>query len=198
VLDHPNRSLIGKNLGELAAARGITAVQMAYLLQSEGYRDQFGGATIRGFSMSEDDVRKFLVQPWVATASDAGVALPGEAFTHSRYYGTFPRKIRRYALDEKLVSVEQAVRSMTGLPADILELDDRGYVREGYVADLAVIDLAAIRDRSTFFAPHQYPAGIPFVLVNGTFVVDGGELTWALPGKVLTREQDRTRPDTDD
>ncbi len=198
VLDHPDRSLIGKTLGELAAARGVTVVEMAYVLQAEGYRDQFGGATVRGFSLSEDDVRNFAVQPWVATASDAGVALPGEAFTHSRYYGTFPRKIRKYALDEKLISVEHAVRSMTGLPADILELDDRGYVREGYVADLAVIDLAAIRDRSTFLAPHQYPAGIPFVLINGTFVVDAGELTWALPGKVLTREEDRARPDTDD
>jgi len=198
VLDHPNRSLIGKSLGELASARGVTVVEMAYLLQTDGYRDQFGGATVRGFSLNEDDVRNFLVQPWVATASDAGVALPGEAFTHSRYYGTFPRKIRRYALDEKLIPVEQAVRSMTGLPADILELDDRGYVREGYVADLAVIDLATIRDRSTFLVPHQYPAGIPYVLVNGTFVVDAGELTWALPGKVLTREEDRTRIETDD
>jgi len=198
VLDHPSRSVVGKTLGELAAAREVTVVEMAYLLQIEGFRDQLGGATLRGFSLSEDDIRNFAVQPWVATASDAGVTLPGEAFTHARYYGTFPRKIRKYALDEKLVPVEQAVRSMTGLPADILELDDRGYVREGYIADLAVIDLVAIRDRSTFFDPHQYPAGIPYVLVNGAFVVDSGEITWALPGKVLTREHDRSRPDTDD
>jgi len=198
VLDHPDRAFIGKTLGELAAARGVTVVEMAYLLQFEGYRDQFGGATIRGFSMSEEDIRKFTVQPWVATASDAGVSLPGEPFIHSRYYGTFPRKIRKYALDEKLIPVEQAVRSMTGLPAEILELDDRGYVREGYVADLAVLDLGALRDLSTFFEPHQYPAGVPYVQVNGRFVVDAGEITWTLPGKILTREEDRTRPDSDD
>ncbi len=199
VLDHPDRSFIGKTLGQLATDRGVTVVEMAYLLQFEGYRDQFGGATIRGFSLSEEDIRKFVVQPWVATASDAGVSLPGEPFIHSRYYGTFPRKIRKYALDEKLISVEQAIRSMTGLPADILELDDRGYVREGYVADIAVLDLAALRDLSTFFEPHQYPAGVPYVLVNGQFVVDGSELTYALPGHILTREEDRgARPDTDD
>ena len=98
--------------------------------------------------------------------------------------------IREYAVEKKVVTVPHAVRSMTSLPARILGLRDRGMVREGFAADVALIDLETIRERSTFFEPHQYPAGIPYVLVNGVFVVDEGELTWALPGKVLSPATD--------
>ncbi len=198
MLDYPDRRLIGKTLAEFAAARDITPVEAVYALQFEGYRDRFGGAVLRGFSMDEDDVRRFAAQPWVATASDAGVTLPGEEFMHARYYGTFPRKLRKYALDDHVVSIEQALRSMTGLPADILELENRGYVREGYAADITLVDLAAVRDKSTFFDPHRYAEGIPFVIANGTFLVDDGKPTLALPGRVLTREDERARADTDD
>ena len=140
--------------------------------------------------MDEGDVRRYATQPWVATASDAGVTLPGEDFVHARYYGTFPRKIRKYALDEKLISVEQAIQSMSGLPAEILGMSRRGYVREGFAADLAILDLPALRDTSTFFEPHRYAEGIPYVLVNGVPVVDGGEHTRATPGRVLRRGRD--------
>jgi N-acyl-D-amino-acid deacylase len=85
-----------------------------------------------------------------------------------------------------VISVEDAVRSMTSLPAQILGLSDRGLVREGLAADLVVFDLDEIQDRATFVEPHQYPEGIEYVLVNGEFVVDGGALTWKLPGKVIT------------
>jgi len=96
------------------------------------------------------------------------------------------------------MSVERAVRSMSGLPADILDLDDRGYLREGYVADVAVLDLPRVRDTATFFEPHQYPEGIPFVFINGQVAVDDGAITGAFAGRVLTRENDRVRRDTDD
>ena len=120
---------------------------------------------MRGFSMSEVDMEAFAAQPWVATASDAGITLPEEGpGTHARFYGTFPRKIRHYAIDRGVLSVEDAIRSMTSLPAQILGL----------------------RDRATFFEPHQYPEGVEHVLVNGTFVVDDGKLTWKLPGRVIT------------
>jgi N-acyl-D-amino-acid deacylase len=198
ILDHPDRSLVGKSLADVAAARGLTPVEAAYALQFDGYSDRFGGAVLRGFSLDEDDVRRFAVEPWVATASDAGVTLPGEEFMHARYYGTFPRKIRKYALDEKIISVEQAIRSMTGLPAGILRMNDRGRVREGCAADLALLDLANVRDTSTFFEPHRYAEGIPYVIVNGAFVVDGGKPTMALPGRVLSREVVRGVADTDD
>jgi N-acyl-D-aspartate/D-glutamate deacylase len=85
-----------------------------------------------------------------------------------------------------VISLEDAVRSMTSLPAQILGLRDRGQIREGLVADLVVFDPDEIQDRATFVEPHQYPEGIEYVLVNGEFVVEGGKLTWKLPGKVLT------------
>ena len=129
----------------------------------------------------------FAAQPWVATASDAGIALPEDGpSVHARFYGTFPRKIRHYALERGVLSLEDAVRSMTSLPAQILGLRDRGMIREGMVADLVVFDLEEIRDRATFFQPHQHPAGIEQVLIGGAFVVENGRLTGALPGVVLT------------
>jgi N-acyl-D-aspartate/D-glutamate deacylase len=136
--------------------------------------------------MSELDMEAYAAQPWVATASDAGIAMPSDnPGTHARYYGTFPRKIRHYALDRGVITVEHAVRSMTSLPAQILGLRDRGQLREGMHADVVVFDLARIRDVATFFEPHQYAEGIEHVLVSGEFLVDRGQLTWKLPGRVI-------------
>ena len=137
--------------------------------------------------MDDADVDAYARRPWVATASDGGIALPEDGpSTHARFYGTFPRRIRDFALDRGIVTLEHAVRSMTGLPAHILGLEDRGLLREGFAADVVVIDLDDLRDTATFFEPHQYPEGVEYVLVNGEFVVDEGELTWALPGTVIT------------
>jgi N-acyl-D-aspartate/D-glutamate deacylase len=160
---------------------------MAVKLQLEGFPNRPGGARLRGFSLSETDIEAFYRQPWVATSSDGSIALPGDGPVHARFYGTFPRKIRHYALERKVQSVENAVRSMTSLPAVICGLRDRGMVREGFRADLVVFDPRTIRDRATFFEPHQPAEGIDFVLVNGTFVVEGGTLTGKRPGLVLTK-----------
>ena len=110
---------------------------------------------------------------------------------HARYYGTFPRKIRHYALDRSTISVEAAIRSMTSLPAQILGLRDRGQLREGTVADVAVLDLGKLRDASTFFDPHRYAEGVEYVWVNGVTVVERGAPTWKLPGRVLLRDESR-------
>lgn len=186
VFEHPDKAFIGKSLDELATRRGISPVQMALELQYEGFRDRPGGARLRGFSVWENDVEAFIAQPWTATSTDAGIALPQDGpDVHARFYGSYPRKFRRYALDSKAISVENAVRSSTSLPAQILRMHDRGLVRTGLVADLVVMDLERIRDRATFSDPHQLSEGIDFVLVNGQFVVDGGKPTGALPGKVL-------------
>src|SRR5690606_39164018 len=129
--------VIGKSIAQIAAARGFSAVDAAIALQLEGRRDRPGGGRMRGFSMFEPDMENFASRNWVATASDAGIALPTDGpSTHARFYGNFPRKIRHYALDRGVITVEDAVRSMTSLPALIMGLTDRGLIREGMVADI--------------------------------------------------------------
>lgn len=196
VFDYPDESYIGKSVAELAEARGQTPTEFAITLQLEGFPDRPGGARVRAFSFNEEDIEAFASQPWVATASDGGIALPEDGpRTHARYYGTFPRKIRRYALDRGVISVEFAVRAGTSLPAQILGLRNRGLVREGFGADLVVMDLERVRDMATFEDPHQFAQGIEYVLVNGDFVVDGeGNPTGSLPGVVITREEGRAPP----
>ena len=136
--------------------------------------------------MSEEDVRVYMKQPWVATASDGGVHSPGPTVPHPRSYGTFPRKIGYYAIQEKLIPVGHAIRTSTGLPADILQFTDRGYIKAGQVADVVVFDPEAFRDTATFDKPHQYAAGVKWVFVNGhAAVADGKYAEAALGGKVL-------------
>lgn len=188
VYDYTDKSLYGKSLAEIAGMWKLDPVETAIRIQLEGLPDRAGGARMRGFSMHERDMEAFAQQPWVATSTDAGISLPdGPPSTHARFYGSFPRKIRHYALDRGVISVESAIRASTSLPATIMGLKDRGLIREGLAADLVVFDITRIRDTATFFEPHQYPEGIDYVFVNGVAVVDGGKLTWALPGKVLTR-----------
>jgi N-acyl-D-amino-acid deacylase len=187
VMDHPDKSLVGKSVAELAQARGLSDVDMVLRLQLEGDPNRPGGARLRGFSMSEMDIEAFYARPWVATSSDGSIALPADGPVHARYYGTFPRKIRHYALERGVQSLENAVRSMTSLPALICGLRDRGLVREGMRADLTVFDPATIADTATFFEPHRYAAGIDYVLVNGKFTVEAGKLTGARPGLLLRK-----------
>lgn len=186
VFDYPDSSIVGKSVADIAAARKLSPVETAIALQLEGRADRAGGGRMRGFSMNEMDMEAIAARPWVATASDAGIALPEDGpAVHARYYGTFPRKIRHYAIERGVLSVEDAVRSMTSLPAQIMRLRDRGLLREGFAADVVVFDLDRIRDVATFFQPHQYAQGIDLVLVNGVPVVDGGRPTGRLPGRVL-------------
>ncbi len=185
VMDHPDESFILQSLAQLAARFEIDAVEMGIKMQLEGDRDRPGGARVRGYSLSEIDVEEFAPRPWVATATDAGITLPGDGPVHPRFYGSFPRKIRHYAMDRGIMSVEDVIRSGTSLPAQILGIRDRGMVREGFHADLIVFDLNEIRDLATAFEPHQYSEGVEQVLVGGQFVLKDGELNGALPGKVL-------------
>jgi len=189
IFEYPNEDYVGMSLQAVADQRGVDPVEMAILLQMEGDPERRGGGRLRGFSMSEDDVDAYAQQEWTITASDGGIAIPEDGSVHARFYGTFPRKIRHFALDRDVITVEHAVRSMTSLPARVMGLSDRGTIREGNFADLVVFDMDEIRDEATFFEPHQHASGIDFVLVNGEFVLDGGELTQGLPGRVLASQR---------
>lgn len=187
VFDFPDLSLVGKSLETVAVANGLSPIQMALELQYRGFKDRPGGARLRGFSVWEDDVHAIMAQPWTATSTDAGIALPADGpDVHARFYGSYPRKLRHYVFDRGVITLEHAIRSSTSLPAQILGLRDRGIIREGLAADLVVFDPTTVRDKSTFNDPHQHAEGIDFVLVNGKFLVDGGKLTGALAGHVLT------------
>lgn len=190
VFEYPREEWVGMNLQEIADERGVDAVQMAIDLALEGDPERRGGGRLRGFSMSELDVESYAAQPWVATASDGGIAIPEDGSVHPRYYGTFPRKIRRYAMEAGALSVEAAIRSQTSLSARIMGLQDRGEIRVGNWADLVVFDMETIADEATFFEPHQHASGIDHVIVNGQFVVEDGEILYALPGRVLTSQRD--------
>jgi N-acyl-D-amino-acid deacylase len=142
-----------------------------------------GGASCVFHSMAEPDVENILRHPLVAVASDSGVRAFGVASPHPRGYGTNARVLGRYARERGTIPLEDAVRKMTSLPATAFRLADRGLLRPGCVADVTVFDPAAVVDRATFEDPHQYPAGIPHVIVNGTLVLHDGTMTGALPGK---------------
>lgn len=191
VFDHPVENYIGKSIAAISREINATPVETAIHLQMTGDPERDGGGRMRGFSMAEQDIELLAAQPWVITASDAGLGLPFSP-VHARFYGTFPRKIAWYAKERGVISVEHAVRSATSLPAQFMGFRDRGLLREGNVADILVFDLDKIRDKATFFEPHQYPEGIEYVIVNGTFlVVQGKLLENTFPGKVLHNKDNR-------
>jgi len=144
-----------------------------------------GGAQIVNFGMSEDDVRLIMRQEFVATASDGSGQVPSSSVPHPRSYGTFPRKIGMYSIEERNLPLEQAIRSSSGLPADILRLPQRGYLRAGYFADLVVFDPNTFRDKGTYEKPHQYATGVRYLFVNGVLTIAEGKYTGTLAGKPL-------------
>ena len=175
----PNKKWIGLSLADIAKTENRPVAEIA----EEIIRG--GGASVVNFSMDEADVRHIMAIDWVATASDGRAYLPGADRPHPRNYGTFPRKLAYYSIREEVISLEQAIRSMTSLPAEILRMTDRGLIKEGLNADITVLAPKTLRDTATFDNPHQYAEGIRHVFVNGTLVVHNGHVTGALPGKAL-------------
>ena len=173
----------GMRVVEIAAALGVAdpADVVIDLMAAEG-----GSISGVFHTMSEEDVRLIMRQPWVSVASDgSAINLEAAGVPHPRNYGTVPRVLGHYVRDEGVLGLEDAVRKMTSLPAQVLGLADRGQVREGFVADIAVFDPARIAETNSFENPKSYAIGIPYVLVNGTLVIDDGEHTGARPGRVL-------------
>jgi N-acyl-D-amino-acid deacylase len=188
VYEYTDKSLYGKSLAEIARGWKLDPVEAAIKIQLEGIQERNGGARMRGFSMAEFDMEHIAKQPWVATSTDGGIAMPADGpQTHARFYGSFTRKIRHYAIERGAISLEHAIRAGTSLPARIMRLNDRGQIREGFAADIVVFDLAAIRDKATFFEPHQHSEGVDYVFVNGVAAVDAGKPTNALAGRLLAR-----------
>jgi len=139
--------------------------------------------------MSEENVKKELRQPWVSLGSDAGsITVPDDphsSLTHPRAYGNFARLLGKYVREEKVISLAEAVRRLSGLPATNLGLDHRGFLKPGMFADVVVFDPQTIADRATFENPHQLAVGVKQVLVNGVQVLKDGDPTGAKPGKAL-------------
>jgi N-acyl-D-amino-acid deacylase len=179
------KPLIGKTLGEVAKMRGKSAEETIVDLMLED-RTRVDAVY---FLMSEENIEKQLRQPWVSLGSDAAsMAAEGvflKSSTHPRAYGNFARLLGHYVRERKVITLAEAVRRMTGLPATNLGLADRGYLRPGAFADVVVFDPATIKDQATFEKPHQYAVGVRHVFVNGVQVLKDGEHTGAKPGRAL-------------
>ena len=179
------REYIGQTLAEVAAERGTSVSDTAMdLVVEDGSRVQ-----VVYFLMSEENVARQISLPWVSYCSDAGSYASEGIFlnssTHPRAYGNFARLLGRYVRDERIISLEEAIRKLTSLPAGNLRIRDRGQLTAGYFADVVVFDPAQIQDHATYEDPHQYATGMVHVWVNGTQVLRDGEHTGATPGRVV-------------
>ena len=179
------REYIGQTLAEVAAGRGTSVSDTAMdLVIEDGSRVQ-----VVYFLMSEENVARQISLPWVSYCSDAGSYASEGIFlnssTHPRAYGNFARLLGRYVRDERIISLEEAIRKLTSLPAGNLRIRDRGQLTAGYFADVVAFDPDKIQDHATYEDPHQYATGMVHVWVNGTQVLRDGEHTGATPGRVV-------------
>jgi len=178
--------LQGKTIAEIARLWHKDAIDTVFdiLVQDEAFTE------VAMFIMSEPDVALALKQPWVSICNDSQGASPtgilGAEHPHPRAYGTFPRILRKYVREDHVLTLEDAVRKFSALPAERMRLADRGVLKAGMWADVVVFDPATVRDVATFENPNQLAEGMRFVLVNGVPVIEEGKMTSALPGKVLT------------
>ncbi|MEP6820422.1 MAG: D-aminoacylase [bacterium] len=169
-----NRQLIGKRLNTIAEEMKKTPVEAALEII------KVGGAGVASFNMKEQDIKRFMKQTFVTTCSDGSTG-------HPRKYGTFPRKLREYVYNEKLISLSFAVRNSSALTAETFRIPERGLLRVGYFADLIVFDEKTIADRSTYEQPELLAVGMRYVIVNGQLAVDDGKLTGVLAGRPLRK-----------
>jgi len=177
----PDRSLEGKSLAEIATARTVTPEAAATEILTRG------NASIVSFNMSEEDIRHIMTRPYTMASSDGGLVMAGSGVPHPRNNGAFARRLAVYVRERGVVGLEFAIRSMTSLPAAVFGMSDRGVIRQGAIADLAIFDLDAIRDNATYAEPHKVADGMSWVLIDGVPVIANGAFTDARPGKVLRK-----------
>ncbi len=176
----PDPSIEGKTLADVARAGGLDPVDAALQLIKRG------DPGIVSFNMNAADVSLLMRQPWVMTCTDGDLVPMGEGVPHPRTYGAFPRKIRKYVIEDGVLDLAAAIRSMTFLPASVFRVRDRGVLREGAFADIVVFDLGRVRDVGTFQQPHQLAEGMAYVLVNGQLAIDQGRNGAVKSGRVLS------------
>jgi dihydroorotase/N-acyl-D-amino-acid deacylase len=177
-------SLAGKSLADITAARGRpvnfeTAADTAIEIQ------QKGGCQAVFHAISEEDIERILKSPFTMIGSDGEIPEFGKGAPHPRSYGTFSRVLARYVRERKTLTLEDAVRKMSGYPAERLRLLDRGLLRPAMKADIVIFDPAKVQDKADYANPHQYAEGVRDVIVNGQLVIAEGRLTAARPGRVL-------------
>ena len=139
--------------------------------------------------MTENDIEHIMKQPWTMTSTDGGLGPMGIGKPHPRAYGAFPRKLRLYVRERRIIDWPFAIRSMTSLPATVFGMKDRGVIRAGAWADIVVIDAAGVADKATYAEPHQLSVGIDTIIVNGRVARQKGEFTPTLAGRVVTIER---------
>lgn len=206
IMDYPDRSLVGKTLAEVAAARREDPVDTAIHFQMHGF-ERPGGVQFRAFAVSLLDLEEFMRQDYTGVCTDregdspdlrrnrSQFAVPGaQPLVHPGTFGTAPRLLRTFVFEKKVITLPFAIRALTSLPAQILGLRDRGRIALGQKADLVVFDARKLRDKATYFEPFQYSEGVNSVIVNGRFVVEAGKPTDAKPGRVLDRQRTASGP----
>jgi N-acyl-D-amino-acid deacylase len=180
----PDKSFNGKSIAEITKQvknKSDVTSQIEQILEMF----EAGGASMVYHSMGEDDVKRIMQEPFTMIASDAGVRQLDDSVPHPRGYGNNARVLGRYVRELKLISLEDAIRKMTSLPAQTFGFRDRGLIREGLAADLVIFDENTIIDQATFDKPHQFPLGISYVIVNGTPVLENNQMTSARSGVAL-------------
>ncbi|HEY3849618.1 MAG TPA: D-aminoacylase [Steroidobacteraceae bacterium] len=184
----------GHTLADIAKSRGTDPMDTLFDILVEDDAQTYAAV----FAMSEPDIELAVVQPWVSFCNDSAGTSPegllGKEFPHPRAYGTFPRVLRKYVREERRLTLEEAIRKFTSLPASRLRLNDRGVIKTGLWADIVVFDPNTITERSTFQAPNQLSVGMQWVLVNGVPVIADGAATHMLPGHVLRGPGYRPHP----
>ncbi|NNF36068.1 MAG: amidohydrolase family protein [Saprospiraceae bacterium] len=179
----PDTSVQGRTLAQVSSEWSMNAVDAA--LEMLKKTSSIG---IVSFNMNDEDVHRFMKQEWMMTCSDGSYPRWEEGVPHPRFIGSFPRKIRKYVIEEKVISLSQAIRSMTGLSADIFQLKDRGYIKEGLVADIVIFDPENFTDKATFTDPFQYSEGVEYLIINGEIAISEGKFKDIRKGRILKKK----------